>query len=279
VVIFISIFYVEHFKMYEALILAYVVLGLTHMCEYDYKSYEKCLEKILESAQKDYWTEYVDINKHQVSVGKTYLWVSVALITTYTASFKIFIPVLIKPFPLTIFILSSFLAIIAFGICLYAIPVRKGYYKVYLKGWGEYSQNAHELLSKKGENLYISFLTNFINQFDIADFHNHQANAQRATLLRLTSWVLIISFALSMINLSAIMLHYSGDFKKECFMIESDNNQSGNTSSNQPTTSEAPHVPTPPAPPGTTSQTIITHGENTPPETRVFITDHKTIKK
>ena len=261
------------------MILAYVVPRLTHMCEYDYKSYEKCLEKILESAQKDYWTEYVDINKHQVSVGKTYLWVSVALITAYTASFNIFHSFLLKPFPLTIFVLSSLLAIIAFGICLYAFPTRKDYYKVYLKGWGEYSQSAHELLSNKEENLYIYFLTNFINQFDIADYHNHKANAQRATLLRLTSWVLIISFALSMINLSAIMLYYSCDFKKECFMIESDNNQSGNASSNQPTTSEAPHVPTPPAPPGTTSQTIITHGVNTPTETRGIITDHKTIEK
>jgi hypothetical protein len=43
------------------------------MSDYDYQSYEKCLEKILESTQKDYWAQYIDINRHQVIVGRTYL--------------------------------------------------------------------------------------------------------------------------------------------------------------------------------------------------------------
>ena len=41
--------------------------------EFDYEGYEKALERSLALAEKDYWTQYVDINRHQVNVSKTYL--------------------------------------------------------------------------------------------------------------------------------------------------------------------------------------------------------------
>lgn len=72
------------------------------MTDYDYKSYEKCLEKVLESTQKDYWAQYVDINRHQV-VGQVYLWVAAALVGAYTAGYKQFAqsfsnPIILVPF-------------------------------------------------------------------------------------------------------------------------------------------------------------------------------------
>lgn len=37
------------------------------------QQYEKSLEKILATVEKDYWTQYVDINRHQVIVSRAYL--------------------------------------------------------------------------------------------------------------------------------------------------------------------------------------------------------------
>jgi hypothetical protein len=58
------------------------------MSDYDYQSYEKSLEKVLESTQKDYWAQYIDINRHQVIVGRTYL----TRLGAYSAPFRPPIP-------------------------------------------------------------------------------------------------------------------------------------------------------------------------------------------
>lgn len=57
--------------------------------EYEYEGYEEALERILAIAGKDYWTQYVDINRHQVNVAKTYLWVSAALLGVYSAIIRV----------------------------------------------------------------------------------------------------------------------------------------------------------------------------------------------
>ncbi|MEJ2060630.1 MAG: hypothetical protein P8Y64_09115 [Gammaproteobacteria bacterium] len=109
--------------------------------EYDYEGYAKSLEKVLDGVTKDYWTSYIDINRHQVAVGRTYLWVSAALVGIYAAGFKYFNIEIISSFILTVLgMLSLILAFLAFGICLYAIPARKGYKTIPIKGWGEFSR-------------------------------------------------------------------------------------------------------------------------------------------
>ncbi|MFO8154932.1 MAG: hypothetical protein R6U87_02785, partial [Thiohalospira sp.] len=51
--------------------------------DFDYESYEKSLALVLEQASKEYWAQHIDINRHQIMVGRTYLWVSAALLGSY----------------------------------------------------------------------------------------------------------------------------------------------------------------------------------------------------
>src|SRR3989344_7766192 len=121
-----------------------------YMTDFDYSSYEKSLEKVLESAQRDYWAQYVDINRHQVAVARTYLWVSVALLGAYAAAYQHFQSQFAASAPCVMFIaIATFaLGVGAFGICLYAIPSRKAYRLVPNQGWGEFSKSAYKLLEQ-----------------------------------------------------------------------------------------------------------------------------------
>ena len=137
-------------------------------------------------------------------VGRTYLWVAVALIGAYTAGYRQFAQVFSNSIIFTLFLLAFFLSAVAFGICLYAIPARKGYQSVHKEGWGEFSHKAYNLLNEKKDNLYVDFLTDFISKFDDAHKYGIETNQKRAKLLRLTSWLLIISFVLAILGLLTI---------------------------------------------------------------------------
>jgi hypothetical protein len=106
------------------------------MSEYDYEGYAKILEKTLDACQKDYWTQYIDINRHQINVAKTYLWVSAALLGAYAAGYDRFSEFIISSAVCgqVFFSLSFLVGVIAFGICLYAIPARKGYLPIPNRG-------------------------------------------------------------------------------------------------------------------------------------------------
>jgi len=235
------------------------------MSDYDYQSYENSLEKVLEAAQRDYWAQYIDINRHQVIVGRTYLWVSAALIGAYTAGYQKFEQLSLNPLVLTIFIVAFSLSVIAFGICLYAIPARKGYQSVHQEGWGEFSHNAYNLLCEKKGNLYAAFLTDFISKFDIAHKYSFDTNQKRAKLLRLTSWFLIISFILAILGLATIAISYSNfNLSKESIMTESNDKTPNSEPENPPTSTDKPNVPVPPPPAGSQDGQIHTHSENPP---------------
>lgn len=187
------------------------------MPDYNYKEYEKLLEKILELSQRDYWTQYIDINSHQVSVGKTYLWVAAALLGSYMAVYQIFHQTIHKTSIYILFLLIStvLLAVISFGICLYSIPARRGYHSIPEISWGEFSQKAYKLLSSKQSNSYIYLLTDLIDKTDAANVHNLKTNAKRAYLLRLTSWLLIASFILALFSTMPIALAYNKSISNE----------------------------------------------------------------
>lgn len=51
--------------------------------EFDCESYEKTLTLVVEQASKDYWAQHIDVNRHQIMMGRTYLWVSAALLGSY----------------------------------------------------------------------------------------------------------------------------------------------------------------------------------------------------
>jgi len=248
------------------------------MPDFDYESYEKSLEKVLESTQKDYWAQYIDINRHQVIVGRTYLWVSVALIGIYSAGYQNFQDAIHNALPFALFLLATsfLLAVIAFGICLYAMPARKGYKTIHSQGWGEFSHSAYQLLKIKKPNLYATFLTNFIYKFDIGHRYNFETNQKRAKLLRFTSWLLIGSFSLALITAITIVTTYDkAKSKEEIIMPKSDSdspNSDSGVTTNQKSTAEFPDVPVPPPPAGTQGGKIHTHAEK-PSQGKIFTTE------
>lgn len=235
------------------------------MADFDYAGYTKSLEKVLESTQKDYWAQYIDINRHQVNVGRTYLWVSAALIGAYAAGYKQFESIIADHFVFYFFLFSILLSVIAFGICLYAIPARKGYKSVHKEGWGEFSHIAYNLLSLKNENLYTAFLTDFISKFDTAHRYSFETNQKRARLLRITSWFLIVSFSCSIFSFVIIGTMYKRKpTMKENFMSETSDSSTGQGAGNQPANTETPNVPVPPPPAGSQGSQIHTHSDESP---------------
>lgn len=167
----------------------------------DYDGYTKSLEKIYEGLSKSYWTEYVDINRHQISVGKLYLWVSVTLLGFYFLIFNEYNEYLLKNNYIIIFsIFSCLLGGLAFAICLYAIPARRGYHLIPKKGWGEFSEEVYKYIDDNKPQIYAKFLTSHISKIDYAWAHNIKTNKKRAHLLRITSRLLICSFLFSVFS-------------------------------------------------------------------------------
>ncbi len=244
----------------------------TNKEEYDYEGYASSLEKVLEGVTKDYWASYVDINQHQVAVGRTYLWVSAALIGVYAAGFEYFSSVIVESYVLAILgMLSLLLAFLAFGVCLYAIPARDGYKTIPVKGWGEFSHEAYRLLNEKSQILYPSFLTHLISRIDTAFEFNFKTNQKRARLLRTTSWLLIASFCVAVATFTGAVVERHSLFMVKEGVKMSDENSSGK---NQPTNSgeqTSPAVPEPP-PPADIGGTVHTHSEE-PPTNRQAFTD------
>jgi len=237
------------------------------MDDFDYRGYSASLEKVLESVQKDYWIQYVDINRHQVLVARTYLWVSAALIGAYFGIYQNYKEHFLSAnIWVLIFLVCAFgFGIIAFGLCLYAIPARKGYRLVPSSGWGDFSIDANQLLKAKKPNLYATFLTSFIHKFDQAHYFCLKTNLKRARLLRLTSWLLILSFCLALLAAGTYALTFNeGQKKEEQSMADSDNKPSAETQDSsagpsQDVAAESPLVPDPPPPAGTGNDTIYTH--------------------
>ncbi len=175
---------------------------------YDYDGYEKSLERILAMTEKDYWTQYVDINRHQVNVGKTYLWVSAALLGAYAAAYSQFEAndFSLNSFEVLMFLIGIVLAISAFGICLYAIPARKGYLSIANPSWGEFSQMAYTYLCDKKHYVYSNLINKLIDRTDICVHHNANTNQSRAKQLRVISWVLIASLSFSLLAATSVFM-------------------------------------------------------------------------
>lgn len=248
--------------------------------EFDYDDYVKSLEKILSMTEKDYWTQYIDVNRHQVNVAKTYLWVAAALLGAYAASYSQYKNAILSSGFCTIsmVVISVLSAVIAFGLCLYAIPARKGYKSIAEISWGEFSEQAYSLLSEKRENLYISVLSKLVDRVDSSTYYNVRTNEKRAKLLRITSWILIISFSFSLISaftlsLSNLDISITSKTKQEVIM-GNDNNTTPKPSEvpqNQPV-ADKPDVPKPAGPIGTLPPNYTTHAEN-PPKGSIRVTE------
>lgn len=254
------------------------------MTDYDYKGYADSLKAILDAAQKDYVIQLVDINRHQVNVARTYLWVSAALLGAYFALLNYFYSKVVDSHicSLAIIFLAAALSVLAFSICLYAIPARNGYKFVHKEGWGELSHNAHCLLQNNTPNLFAAFLTDFIARVDQAQFHCFKTNQQRARLLRATSWFLVGSIAAALLGGGMVVMSTTyATMEKQAMSENNPAPTNGNTaavSSAQPTPAEGPLVPTPPPPAGAVGGSIYTHSIS-PPLGKDFFIERKVLPK
>ncbi|MBF0676016.1 hypothetical protein [Pseudomonas sp.] len=214
--------------------------------DFDYEGYAKALERSLALAEKDYWTQYVDINRHQVNVSKTYLWVAAALLGAYAAAIGKYPAYFLANGCSVLFSLVAILsAVVAFGICLYAMPARRGYKAIPDVSWGEFPALANDHLRRKEKNIYVRTLTALNDKVDKANHHNVATNQSRASLLRVTSWVLIASFVLALLTGISISVPFLIKAIKamEVVMPEETQNQSQGQSSES-----VPDVPAPAGP-------------------------------
>lgn len=187
----------------------------TPMAAPDYAGYAKSLEAIRDGAIKDYWVTLVDINRHQVSVAKTYLWVAAALLGGYVAILdRLKTLVFAHSYLFVPCALSLLLAAVAFGVCLYAIPARKGYQAIPSEGWGAFSSEAHQMLASGSENVQVEFLQSHIARIDHAWAFNFKSNQARAKLLRTTSWLLIGSFLVAVV-VGVVIAAISAPFQEQ----------------------------------------------------------------
>ena len=196
------------------------------------------------------------------------MWVSAALIGIYAAAYDRFSPILLGHSCLLVLSLIAFiLASLAFGICLYAIPARKGYRAIPNKGWGEFSGEAYNYLKDGSEQVYSTFLTSHISKIDHAFSYNFKTNQSRAALLRFTSWLLILSFSSAIFVASAASIETITNLnqpKKETIMSGDDDQ--GNTP--EPTL----QVPEPPPTADIGGGAVSTHSIDSSPTT-TFITE------
>lgn len=249
---------------------------MTDENNFDYEGYESSLKEILDHTQKDYWSQYIDINRHQVFVARTYLWVSVALIGAYAAIYKetSITSIVHSTCGILFFFFSILLAVISFGICLYALPARSGYYRVANPSWGVYSKDAYDSLSNKEANIYTKTLTALIDNYDTGTVHNIKTNERRAKLLRVTSWLLIASFSLSLLGgISYAIENTINKPQEEIVMSEettSQSNQSGDAPASEPASSGVPDVPKPQGPIGSQGSNHQTHSIDREPGSTTF---------
>lgn len=163
--------------------------------DYDNEGYQKSLERLVLMSEKEYYTHLIDINRHQVTVARVLLWLSVVLVGfdvaliewTYrkVESFHDVIPLLTGCY--IAFVLSIISGVLTFSLSAYAIPAFGGYQPLYEKSWAEYAQRAHKNLADCHDSVYESTLTELLARADEACIVGNETNGKRGLLLRYAS--------------------------------------------------------------------------------------------
>ena len=190
----------------------------------DSSGYEKTLESILELSQKEFITHVVDLNRHQIIVGRNNLWVAAAMIGSYAALFNKFgCDVDILSSLGNLFSLAFVLAVIAFGLCLYGMPSRKGYAFVYKENWTEIKQKTYEQLKEGKKGIYLIYLDDLIKRTDEANMSNKETNSKRGKIFRITSWLLICSFLACFASGLIYVVNVNGESKCSGLTLNTEN--------------------------------------------------------
>jgi hypothetical protein len=178
--------------------------------KFDYEGYENSLKTILELAVKDYWVHYVDINRHQILVAKTYLWVCITIVGVIGSIFGAYRDAIISNQSLLLSLSATiFASIIGFGLCLYGLPARKGYLAIPDKNWSIFANDAYQHLKDKNKNIHSKILSKLIKKTDEANDKNLETIRLRAKYLRITSWMLMASFLFVLEFAIIFLIHQS----------------------------------------------------------------------
>lgn len=183
---------------------------------YDSEGYSNSLEKLVTMSEKEYYVHLVDINRHQVVVARTLLWMSVILIGfditvvewAYSKTVKLpdLIPILT---PFYFFVISSIvLSVAAFAFSAIAIPAFGGYEPLYENSWADYSNSAHEKLLKGDDSIYMNTLNELLTNLDAACDKGNTTNGARGLKLRVSSILTILSASLMGIGFIIFSFNY-----------------------------------------------------------------------
>lgn len=185
------------------------------MSDYDNNGYSKSLEKIVEMAEKEYYVHLVDINRHQVIVARTLLWMSVVLIGLgFSVTGHIYkelngeaqyFPTMVAS--LLLIFVSIFLSALGFTFSALAIPAFGGYKTIYEKSWAEFTEQARSQWSDKADFVNESTLSNLLEKIDSACNAGSVTNQKRGIKLR-TSSLLIMASAI-LVTLGFLMFSFN----------------------------------------------------------------------
>lgn len=183
---------------------------------YDLEGYTKSLDKLVTMAEKEYYANLVDINRHQVNVARTLLWLAIVTLGfdisfiewsfEKAKNFHKVVPFLTGCY---IFVcLSALCNLISFGFAVCAIPAFGGYAPLYKKSWSEYAQPAFEKLHAGEDSIFATTLNEILTTVDATCIKGSETNASRGLKLRISSIFSVIAIALVFIGLLVFSINY-----------------------------------------------------------------------
>ena len=184
--------------------------------ELDFDGYQKVLERLVLMSEKEYYTQIVDMNRHQVSVARILAWLAVVLAGFNVALFDwvysksvVFdnqMLILVACFlPLSLAIVASALAFIS---AILAIPAIGDYDILYSESWAEHLITAHNSFKKESTTVYEIVLTDLIARLDSACSRGAMTNGKRGAYLRASSYATITSSVLIALGFLVFAFNY-----------------------------------------------------------------------
>lgn len=183
---------------------------------FDMEGYQKTLERLVVMSEKEYYTQIVDINRHQVSVARILAWLAVVLIGFDIALFDWsyarvgqqpeFMPTLTWCY--LMFTLAFLSAGFAFVAAIMAIPALGDYAILYDKSWSEYAEKAYDSVQTQSRVVYETTLNDLLGKLDSACFQGATTNGKRGRYLRLSSCAVMITLVFIIIGFLTFSFNY-----------------------------------------------------------------------
>ena len=183
--------------------------------DFDSEGYTKVLEALVERSEKEYYVHLVDINRHQVVVARSLLWLlvviagfciayiewSIGKLTDERAQMLVLICTTVPA------VLALVLSIVAFGFSMFAIPAFGNYQKPYENSWAEYLNKAYSRWESGEDLVYQKSLNQLLSRFDYICSECNKTNGRRGTKLRAAAIISICSA--SMMGLSIVLFCFN----------------------------------------------------------------------